>query len=91
MDGNKIFDVSELFRCYFDLFSIFIRCFFSMFTLSMFCLFRVFAFLCFVVLCFVIDPIIMNNSFVVPLTETGMDIGDRHDILGQNGVKGYAP
>ena len=56
MDGNKIFDVSELFRCYFDLFSIFFRCFFSMFSLSMFCLFRVFAFLCFVVLCFVIDP-----------------------------------
>ena len=49
MDGNKIFDVSELFRCYFDLFSIFFRCFFSMFSLSMFCLFRVFAFLCFVV------------------------------------------
>ena len=56
MDGNKIFDVSELFRCYFDLFSTFFRCFFSMFSLSVFCLFRVFAFLCFVVLCFVIDP-----------------------------------
>ena len=56
MDVNKIFDVSELFRCYFDLFSIFFRCFFSMFSLSMFCLFHVFAFLCFVVLCFVIDP-----------------------------------
>ena len=52
----KIFDVSELFRCYFDLFPIFFRCFFSMFSLSMFCLFHVFAFLCFVVLCFVIDP-----------------------------------
>ena len=62
MDGNKIFDVSELFRCYFDLFSIFFRCFFSMFSLSMFCLFRVFAFLCFVVLCFVIDPNIADLS-----------------------------
>ena len=57
IDGNKIFDVSELFRCYFDIFSIFFRGFFSMFSLSMFCLFRVFAFLCFVVLCFVIDPL----------------------------------
>ena len=56
MDVYKIFDVSELFRCYFDLFSIFFRCFFSVFSLSMFCLFCVFAFLCFVVLCFVIDP-----------------------------------
>ena len=46
-----------LFRSYFDLISVFFRCFFSMFSLSMFCLFRVFAFLCFVVLCFVIDPI----------------------------------
>ena len=57
LDGNKIFDVCELFRCYFNLFSIFFRCFFSMFSLSMFCLYHVFAFLCFVVLCFVIDPI----------------------------------
>ena len=56
IEGNKIFDVSELFRCYFDIFSIFFRCFFSMFSLSMFCLFRVFAFLCFVIICFVIDP-----------------------------------
>ena len=57
MNGYEVFDVSELYRCYFDLFSIFFRCFFSMFSLSMFCLFRVFAFLCFVVLCFVIDPL----------------------------------
>ena len=57
MNGNKIFDVSELFRCYCDLFSIFFRCFVSMFSLFMFCLFRIFAFLCFVVLCFVIDPL----------------------------------
>ena len=81
MDGNKIFDVSELFRCYFDLFTIFLRCFFSMFCLSMFCLFRVFAFLCFVVLCFVIDPYsfrnILMSEFNVPPkkkrghTETG--------------------
>ena len=49
-------DVSELFRCYFDVISIFFRCFFSMFSLTMFCLFRVFAFLFIVVLCFVIDP-----------------------------------
>ena len=56
LDGNKIFDVSELFRCYFDLYSMFFRCFISMFSLSMFCLFYVFAFRCFVVLFFVIDP-----------------------------------
>ena len=35
--------------------------------------------------------IVMNNSCVVPLTETGMEIGDRHHIWGQNGVKGYDP
>ena len=35
--------------------------------------------------------IVMNNSCVVPLTETGMEIGDRHYIWGQNGVKGYDP
>ena len=57
LDGNKIFDVSELFRCYFDLYSMFFRCFISMFSLSMFCLYYVFAFRCFVVLFFVIDPI----------------------------------
>ena len=34
--------------------------------------------------------IVMNNS-VVPLTETGMEIGDRHYIWGQNGVKCYDP
>ena len=34
MDGNKIFDVSELFRCYFDVILIFFLCFFSMFSLS---------------------------------------------------------
>ena len=33
--------------------------------------------------------IVMNNSCVVPLTEIGMEIGDRHYIWGQNGVKGY--
>ena len=33
----------------------------------------------------------MNNTCVVPLTETGMEIGDRHYIWGQNGVKGYEP
>ena len=57
LDGIKIFDVSELFRCYFDLYSMFFRCFISMFSLSMFCLFYVFAFRCFVVLFFVIDPV----------------------------------
>ena len=64
MDGNKIFDVSELFRCYFIFFFDLFRCIFSMFSLSMFCLFHVFAFLCFVVLCFVIDPLncLFNNS-----------------------------
>ena len=35
--------------------------------------------------------IIMNNSCVVPLTETDMEIGDRHYVRGQNGVKGYDP
>ena len=35
--------------------------------------------------------IVMNNSCVVPLTETGMDIVDRHYTLGQNRVKDYAP
>ena len=35
--------------------------------------------------------IVMNNSCVVPLTETGMEIGDRHYIWGQNGVKVYDP
>ena len=35
--------------------------------------------------------IVMNNSCVVPLTETGMEIGDRHYNWGQNGVKGYDP
>ena len=35
--------------------------------------------------------IVMNNSCVVPLTETCMEIGDRHYIWGQNGVKGYDP
>ena len=35
--------------------------------------------------------IVMNNSCVVPLTGTGMEIGDRHYIWGQNGVKGYDP
>ena len=47
----------SMFLNFFDVISIFFRCFFSMFSLSMFCLFRVFAFLCFVVLCFVIDPV----------------------------------
>ena len=56
IDGNKIFDISELFQCYFDLFSMFFRCYFSMFCLSISCLFYIFAFRCFVVLCFVIDP-----------------------------------
>ena len=59
-----MFDVSELFRCYFDFFSIFFRCFFSVFSLSMFCLFCVFAFLCFIVLCFVIDPYERPNYFL---------------------------
>ena len=35
--------------------------------------------------------IVMNNSCVVPLTETDKEIGDRHYIWGQNGVKGYDP
>ena len=35
--------------------------------------------------------IVMTNSCVVPLTETGMEIGDGHYIWGQNGVKGYDP
>ena len=33
----------------------------------------------------------MNNSCVVPLTESGMEIGDIHYIWGQNEVKGYDP
>ena len=56
IDGNFFFDLSELFRCYFDLYSMFFRCFISMFSLSMFCLFYVFAFRCFVILFFVIEP-----------------------------------
>ena len=48
LDGNKIFDVSELFRCYFDLYSMCFRYFISMFSLSLFCLFYVFGFRCFV-------------------------------------------
>ena len=35
--------------------------------------------------------IVMNNSCVVPLTETDMEIGDRHYIWGQSGVSGYDP
>ena len=35
--------------------------------------------------------IIMNNSCVVPLTETGMDVDDRHYILRQNGVQKLCP
>ena len=35
--------------------------------------------------------IVMNNSCVAPLTETGIEIGDRYYIWGQNGVKGYDP
>ena len=62
LDGNKILDVSELFRCYFDLYSMFFRCFISMSSLSMFCLFYVFAFRCFVVLFFVIDPLLECRS-----------------------------
>ena len=50
IDVNKIFDISELFRCYFKVFLSFF------FYLSILCLFYSFAFLCFVVLCFVIDP-----------------------------------
>ena len=46
----------SMFLNFFDVISIFSRCFFSMFSLFMFCHFRVFAFLCFVLLCFVIDP-----------------------------------
>ena len=46
----NFFDViSKLFRSFFDLF-------FLMFCLSILCLFYIFAFLCFVVLYFVIDP-----------------------------------
>ena len=30
--------------------------------------------------------IVMDNSCVVPLIETEMEIGDGHFILGQNGV-----
>ena len=52
-----MFDVSEPFRCYFEVFSIFFRCFYSMFCLSILCLFYIFAFLCFVVLRNVIDPV----------------------------------
>ena len=33
--------------------------------------------------------IVKNNSCVVPLTETGMETGDRLYILELNGVKGY--
>ena len=50
-----------MFLNFFDVISIFFRCFFSMFSRSIFCLFRVFAFLCFVVLCFVIDPQILQS------------------------------
>ena len=50
--GHQFFDISELFRDYFEDFSFF----FSMFYLSILCIFYIFAFLCFVVLCFVIDP-----------------------------------
>ena len=39
----------------------------------------------------ILTHIVMNNSGVVPLTEIGMEIGDRHYIWGQNGVKGYEP
>ena len=70
MDGNKIFDVSELFRCYFDVILIFFRCFFSMFSLSMFCLFPVFDIICFVVLCFVIDPYIGGTLNLSSLAST---------------------
>ena len=35
--------------------------------------------------------IVMNSRCVVPITETGMEIGYRHHIWGQNGVKGYDP
>ena len=35
--------------------------------------------------------IVVNNSCVVPLTETGMEIGDKHYIWEQNRVKGYDP
>ena len=38
-----------------------------------------------------VSHIVMNNSCVVSLTETGMEIGDRHYVWGQNGVKGYDP
>ena len=31
----------------------------------------------------------INNSCVVPLIETDIEIGDRHYIWRQNGVKGY--
>ena len=33
----------------------------------------------------------MNDSCVIPLTQTDMEIGDRHYIWGKNGVKGYDP
>ena len=55
MDENKIFDVSVLFRCYFDL----LLMFFSMFCLSMFCLFCVFAFLCFVIDLFYLNVLLI--------------------------------
>ena len=37
MDGNKIFDVSEIFRCYFDLFSMFLFYVKSFYVLSFLC------------------------------------------------------
>ena len=51
IDGNKIFDVSELFRCYVDLYSMFYR----RFSIS-----TIFSYRCFVVLFFVIDPLKTN-------------------------------
>ena len=38
-----------------------------------------------------IDSYYDGYSCVVPLTETAMEIGDRHYNWGQNGVKGYDP
>ena len=51
LDGNKIFDVSELFRCYFDLYSMFYFYVQSFYVLSFLCF-------CFSMFCcsiFVID------------------------------------
>ena len=62
IDGNESFDISELFRCYFEVFfKSFFDVFFSMFYLFLLCLFFIFSFLYVVFRCFVVDPHWMNE------------------------------